>query len=69
MKTIWIETHTEDDYRLVATYEDIDPPSLQLQIEQGGNDAYIDLSIEEVLKLKKALNRFLVNIQHHEFHK
>lgn len=34
-------------------------PELQLQVAQDGNDAYIDLTVDEVEKLVLKLNEFL----------
>lgn len=57
------ESHNDEERNLavVATsfLTGVPIPELQLQIAQDGNDAYIDLTVEEVEKLTLKLNEFL----------
>ena len=57
------EEHNDEERTLAVVATDFlsgEPiPELQLQVAQYGNDAYIDLSVDEVERLVNKLNEFL----------
>lgn len=54
-----IDTEHCDEPRVLALVSVANEDTLQIQIEQDGGDAYIDIYLEEAILLRDKLNEFI----------